>query len=461
MNKKKVIILVCALVIVIVGVLIASLFIKKNQENDKVDFVMTLDINPSMELEVTKKGKVSKIKALNDDANAIINKDMEGKAIEEVFYAIVKNAKEHHYIESDEIIIIVGMEKNDKTIENKLKDACKKNEINGNVIVPKITEEAKKEAQGYGITPAKAAYIMEVLEGNEDLKFDDLIKKSSRELSEMKESGLYCDHDYTLQGDRCEKAIREEKPIEGQTCPEGSYEFEGKCYEEKPIEETDKFVCREEFELKEVLCIRTHTIDATPVKYGCSSGVAKTKGEIGLATLESGDARIVVCVNEADIIHAVSPCELNDGTEHTSAGGKCYWHRAPVIADGCPGKQLVNGECWDDASGIYVCPGRNIGQTYSSSDALCLKNNNYTEATPSEYSCEAGYTLDGTKCNKTEEVPAEHERVCPEGFTRIDNDRCINKEKTVEKVTGYTCEEGARLENNKCVYYEQVEPKAK
>ena len=88
-------------------------------------------------------------------------------------------------------------------------------------------------------------------------------------------------------------------------------------------------------------------------------------------------------------------------------------------------------------------------------------NNNYTEATPSEYSCEAGYTLDGTKCNKTEEEPAEHERVCPEGFTRIDNDRCINKEKTVEKVTGYTCEEGAKLENNKCVYYEQVEPKAK
>ena len=67
MDKKKIIILVVALVVVIVGVLIVGLFMKNGKDEDKVESVITLDINPSMELEITKKGKVASIQSLNED----------------------------------------------------------------------------------------------------------------------------------------------------------------------------------------------------------------------------------------------------------------------------------------------------------------------------------------------------------------------------------------------------------
>ena len=169
MDKKKIIILVVALVVVIVGVLIVGLFMKNGKDEDKVESVITLDINPSMELEITKKGKVASIQSLNEESDKFIDRSLEGKPVEEVFYAIVKKAKEEHLVEDGELTIKKKKKKSDKGIEDKLREACNKNEIGSKIVVPKITEEAKREAQGYGVTPAKAAYILEVIGDNEEL----------------------------------------------------------------------------------------------------------------------------------------------------------------------------------------------------------------------------------------------------------------------------------------------------
>jgi len=458
MKKKKTIILTCAIVVVVVIALVLGLLFKKNMDSKKSDAVtiITLDINPSMELEI-KGDKVNTIKALNDDAEKLINKDMEGKEIDTVFDSIVKNARDNGYMEDDHLSIILGMEKTNKQLEDKLREACERNNIRVEIIVPEITEEAKKEAEGYGVTPAKAAYILSIIKDNKELHFDDLKDKSAIELQEMKNSGYWCNHGYVLHGSDCEKAIREEEPKEGEVCPTGTMEYKGKCYEDTGIIDGDKLFCQDGYTLKDDKCVTTRSTSAIPSGYGCVNGVAKTKGEVGLAPKESGDARDIICVNETDIIHAVSPCMAHDGTESMISGGKCYWHRAPVIASGCPGKIQVGDECWDDATGIYICPGRNNGTIYNSPDALCLVGNNYTNATVSEYKCESGYTLDGNKCVKEEMVDAERERICPDGYTKTDDDGCINLNKEKQKEKGFVCNKEARLVNNKCVYYGRVE----
>ncbi len=461
MKNKKTIILVCAIVVVLVAALLLGLLLKKNIDSKKSDAiaVITLDINPSMELEI-EGNKVNRIKALNEDAEKLINKDMEGKEIDAVFESIVKNARDNGFMEDDHLSIILGMEKSDKQLEDKLREACERNDIRVEIIVPEITEEAKKEAEGYGVTPAKAAYILEIMKDNSELHFDDLKDKSAIELHEMKQSGNWCNQGYVLHGSDCEKAIREEEPHEGEVCPTGTIEYKGKCYDEGPMEETEELECREGFELKDGRCINKIIENAVPSKYECSVGYAKTRYEAGLTGAKDGDAKDVVCVDASNATHPVTPCEAGkagDGTEYLESGGKCYWHRAPVIASGCPGKIQVGGDCWDDATGIYICIGNRDGKRYSSKDEYCEGSIKYTSPTVTEYKCQVDYKLEGNKCTKNEEEDPHHVIGCLEGYTKIEGDRCINMNKEKPKDKGLVCNPEARLVNNKCVYYERVE----
>ncbi len=459
MNKKRTIIIVGVIVIVLVIALILGLLLKNNNGSKKDEVAMiTLDINPSLEIEI-QDGKANRINPLNEEAGELIDRKFEGKPLEDVLQEIVVNAREKGYMEDDHLSIILGMEKNDKKIEDMLRNVCEKQHIRVEIVVPEITDEAKKEAQGYGVTPAKAAYILELIKDNGELHFDDLKDKSVIELHEMKQSGNWCNQGYVLHGSDCEKAIREEEAQEGQTCPRGTVEYKDKCYDEGPMEETEELECHEGFELNNGKCINKIIVNAAPSKYECSKGYAKTRYEAGLTGAKDGDAKDVVCVDASNATHPVTPCEAGkagDGTEYLESGGKCYWHRAPVIDSGCPGKVQVGGDCWDDATGIYICIGNRDGKRYSSKDEFCEGSIKYTQPTVTEYKCQIDYILEGNKCIKNEEEDPHHVMGCSEGYTKADNNRCLDMEHPKEKEKGYICPNEARLEKNKCVYYETM-----
>ena len=69
MKKKELIIGVIAVILIVVGAIL--LFSKAKLKNDEVS-IITLDINPSIEMTIRGE-KVEKVKALNEDANEIIN----------------------------------------------------------------------------------------------------------------------------------------------------------------------------------------------------------------------------------------------------------------------------------------------------------------------------------------------------------------------------------------------------
>jgi hypothetical protein len=462
MKKLKVILGVICIMLLLVGC-------GKKKVDEGLSGTITIDINPSIEIEV-KDNKANRISYDGEKAEDLVSRDFEGKPIIEVFEEIVKNAREKGYEEDGALTIILGIEdkkddegKDTKSFEDLLKEACDKNGITFDIIVPKITEEAKREAQGYGVSPAKAQVILETMKDNEDLHFDDLKDKSGRELTQMKETGLYCDRDYTLRGDKCERIEREEKPQEGKACPKDTIEYKGKCYEEAMIIDTDNIICHDGYTLKDKKCVRTVTVNAKPDKYTCSSGTAKTKAELGLTPYNAGDAKDIICVDESTIKHPVTPCEAGkagDGTEYKEANGKCYWHRAGLLPEGCPGKVQVGGECWDDATGIYICVGHRDGDRYKDRSAICPGFKS-TNPTVSSYKCDSGYTLDGNKCSKEEAIDGEHERTCNEGYTLVDNAHCLGLNNPKEKEIGLVCPKDARLEGERCVYYEVVDAKSK
>lgn len=459
--KKKLIISIIVCLILIVGVVCLLNIRTKN----RIYTTITLDINPSIEINLDKKDNVISVKALNKDAKDIVSSDLKGKSLDAAIDSITRNVIDKGYVDGDHVEVILytdGKVKND-VIENKIKDSFIKKEVAVDVITIKsVSKEDKELAKELNISPAKAAYIKSITDENKNVKVEDLANKSVNELKETKETGRYCDPGYNLEGDRCVKEIEIIDSSEGEICPDGYMEYEGVCYKEIPSEvKKDSLICRDEFELVGKDCIRRRELPAVATSYTCSTGEVRTMAEVGLATWGSGPANDPVCVDSNSITRPVTVCELpaSDPTERLYSGGQCYWHRAPVIEAGCPGKIQVDGFCWDSAAGIYLCPNGDNSNPRSADDYCYVVLN--VQPVPDGYKCdEESMKLEGSICVQEEKEEPEKERYCETGYTLVNHDRCIKLDDTADKVSGLVCRgEDERLTDGKCYKYEVIDAK--
>ena len=454
MNKKIVIpIIVCLVLIIgIVGFIIW---------NNRIVSTITLDINPSIEINLTKVEKVKSVVALNEDAKDIIDNDLNGKTLKDAIDDISKLVIEKGYIDDDQVVIILystGNIKNEE-IESEIRDTFAEQNINAEIVViENITKEDEELAKRYNVSPAKISYIKSVVMDNENIGLESLINKSATELNEMKNTGNYCDDGYILDGSRCLKEIERLSASNGEVCPRGYLEYEGKCYDETPSMENDNLYCNEEFTLENDKCKRTLTIDAE-TNYTCNEGELMRASDAKLPVQGNDDK--MYCVDKSTGQAPILRCLYNPG--HIMIGGKCYNGPAPTINGGCPnGDTLVNGSCYSlDDEDQWQCPNGGIyHKSQNSVPELCPDTLKYTEAIVTGYSCPDNYALSGTKCVQDEIEDAQRERVCPNGYTLVNNDRCINYNKTTQKENGFVCEgENAKLKGNMCIIYEAVEAK--
>ena len=453
--KKKIVIPIIIFLVVIIGIVVGVLLLNKGKQKDLT--IITLDINPSIELTLDKEKKIVDVKALNDDAKDVISNEVKGKELKDGLFLIVDKLIEKDYVRDGYVDVILykeGKIEDDYVIDEVTK-AFREKEIDPHLaIITEVSKEDKKLAKKYGITPAKAAYINGLIKENDNFSFEELSDKPISEMKEMAESGYYCEEGYKLEGSNCSKEVSRTPAKSGKVCPNGYVEANGKCYLEGRHSVTDNYYCGEEFTLDGNECVRTIEGNAEPVEWECTTGEKSTKGEMGLVPENNSEAHYGVCVDMSKATHPVSPCELNDGTEWTKANGKCYWHRAPVIDTGCPGKLLVNGECWDDASNILICKGARDGKQYKSRDEICEGSIKILDAVVTKYKCEDGFELSGNKCTKEERGAAMVEFVCEDGSEKV-NDRCVYKDKTTEMVDGYVCDErDTRVVGNECIHFE-------
>lgn len=452
--KKKLIILIIFLAVILV---ITCTILFKN----KIVSTITLDINPSIKINLDKKENVVSIIALNSEAKGIISNDMKGKTIDKALDTITKNIIDKGYIDENYVAIILHTEGNIKNsvIESKIKNSFEETLVQADIIViDKVTKEDEKLAKEYNVSPAKVNYIKSIISENEKIKIDDFSSKSVNEIRDTKETGFYCLNDYKLEGSWCIKEMSKKTPKEGETCPQGYFEYKGKCYEETRIEDTGNISCPEGFKLENEECVNKDSIPAVATSYTCSKGMVRTKAEVGMAPKGSGGSDEPVCV-DTEVTHPVTICNLpaSDPTERTSYGGKCYWHRAPVIEAGCPGKIQINGFCWDDATDIYLCP-NNYNSNTRTKDDNCYKVLKNVKPIASGYKCENDeMILEGNKCINIQKIDVIHERKCEKDSTLIENDMCINLNKSTDKINGLICDEDYTLKNNECVKYEFIE----
>ena len=174
------------------------------QRAHAVASVVSLDVNPSIELKVSKNEKVLVCTPLNEDAKAILadmgdGADLKGAKLDVAVNAIVGSLVRNGYLNSISSAIMISVEDNDTARAEKLQreltstvdGVLQTSEAKASVLTQTLTQDAglTQQARENNISSGKAALVNRVLTINPALKFDALAKLSVEELKDLAEAG--------------------------------------------------------------------------------------------------------------------------------------------------------------------------------------------------------------------------------------------------------------------------------
>ena len=174
------------------------------QQVNAVASVVSLDVNPSIELKVNRSEKVLVCTPLNEDAKAILadmgnGADLKGAKLDVAVNAIVGSLVRNGYLDSISSAIMISVEDKDTARAEKLQreltstvdGVLQTSEAKAAVLTQTLTQDAGREQQARenNISTGKAALVNHVLALNSALKFDELAKLSVEELKDLAEAG--------------------------------------------------------------------------------------------------------------------------------------------------------------------------------------------------------------------------------------------------------------------------------
>ena len=174
------------------------------QQAHAVASVVSLDVNPSIELKVSRNEKVLACTPLNEDAKAVLadmggGADLKGAKLDVAVNAIVGSLVRSGYLDSISSAIMISVEDNDKARAEKLQreltstvdGVLQTNEAKASVLTQTLAQDAglEQQARENSISTGKAALVNRVLALNPALKFDALAKLSVEELKDLAEAG--------------------------------------------------------------------------------------------------------------------------------------------------------------------------------------------------------------------------------------------------------------------------------
>ena len=174
------------------------------QQAHAVASVVSLDVNPSIELKVSRNEKVLVCTPLNEDAKAILadmsnGADLKGAKLDVAVNAIVGSLVRNGYLDSISSAIMISVEDEDAARAEKLQreltsavdGVLQTSEAKAAVLTQTLTQDAAREQQARenNISSGKAALVNRVLAINPSLKFDALAKLSVEELKDLAEAG--------------------------------------------------------------------------------------------------------------------------------------------------------------------------------------------------------------------------------------------------------------------------------
>lgn len=167
---------------------------------NSVASVVSLDVNPSIQLQVNSKERVLAADPLNEDAQVILDgMDLKGTQLNVAVNAIVGSLLQHGYLDKISSAILISVEDQDlqraSQLESSLTDTVNtalQNASSGAAVLSQaISSDAELDslARSSNLSVGKAALIRDVQSLNSSLAVDGLAALSVEELEQLRQTG--------------------------------------------------------------------------------------------------------------------------------------------------------------------------------------------------------------------------------------------------------------------------------
>ncbi|MGE4282745.1 MAG: anti-sigma factor domain-containing protein [Clostridia bacterium] len=149
--------------------------------------IISIDINPSIELEINNQYEVAKIKAFNNEGYRMLNDEFVGLPMEKAVYMIINNAKTEGYITTENHFVLLSIAAignnqplSTQELQQRLSEDLSKKIDSTEIDITYITsdEDSIKEARTQDITIGKYELYRKFNEGNESITLEE-VKSSS------------------------------------------------------------------------------------------------------------------------------------------------------------------------------------------------------------------------------------------------------------------------------------------
>lgn len=174
------------------------------QQANAVASVVSLDVNPSIELKVNRNEKVLSCTPLNDDAKTVLadmgnGADLKGAKLDVAVNAVVGSLVRNGYLSNLSSAIMISVEDKDRDraerlqreLTNTVDGVLESSAAKASVLTQTVSQDAalEQQAKANNISTGKAALVNRIIAMNSTLSFDALAELSVEELNDLAEAG--------------------------------------------------------------------------------------------------------------------------------------------------------------------------------------------------------------------------------------------------------------------------------
>lgn len=174
------------------AMVLGGLFTVNRISNSRIDALIMLDVNPSIELTVNRNDRIIDVETRNEDAVTVLdNMDLKNIPVDVAINALVGSMLKHGYIQENANSILLSVESANEeksaALQRELTQSISQqlNMVNGAVISQNLTsdDELQALAAEHQISYGKAALVQKILNENSHLLFADLAQLSVNQLN--------------------------------------------------------------------------------------------------------------------------------------------------------------------------------------------------------------------------------------------------------------------------------------
>lgn len=172
--------------------------IRYQYQNQKIDTVIGIDVNPSVELSINRRNRILEAEALNTDAVEILDgMELKGVELNVAVNAVIGSMVTHGYLDDldNAILVTVSNDSVSKasqlraSVVSDIEQTLEENQVQAVVYDQQVIEknEMKELAEQYGISYGKAYFIKELIDENAQLTMEDMEELSTMTMEQIAE----------------------------------------------------------------------------------------------------------------------------------------------------------------------------------------------------------------------------------------------------------------------------------